>query len=168
MSPGARAPRSCSASRAPEAPTSRATVTDALPAGFPRQYDQSAFGLDVEYARDHLLLRAEALASWWEMPALGTPAIDAPLRALGFYLEGRVKVAPGWTLGARMDHLAFSDLQGSSAQDTWDARVTRVEAGASWTPRRHVTLRGVYQYNWRDTRRFSREGFLAAQLSLWF
>ena len=46
--------------------------------------------------------------------------------------------------------------------------MTRVEAGVSFDPRRHVSLRAVYQYNWRDTARYSREGFVAAQLGLWF
>ena len=87
---------------------------------------------------------------------------------MGAYLEGRYKVAPGWTAGARVDRLAFSTLKGSVTTDTWDANVTRVEAGVSWVPRRHVTLRAVYQYNWRDTARYSREGFVAGQLGLWF
>jgi hypothetical protein len=110
------------------------SVTDALPAGLPRSYAQSALGSDLEYARGHLLLRAEVLASWWELPAVGTPAIADPVRSVGAYVEGRYKVAPGWTAGARVDRLAFSTLKGSVTTDTWDANVTRVEAGVSWCP----------------------------------
>jgi hypothetical protein len=102
------------------------------------------------------------------MPALGSPAIEAPLGAFGFYLEGRYKLAPGWTAGFRLDRLSFAELAGSRRTDTWDAGVTRMEGGLSWTPRRHLTLRAVYQYNWRDSARFSKEGFVAGQLGLWF
>jgi hypothetical protein len=143
-------------------------VTDTLPAALRRDYRQSSVGLDVEYARGHLLLRAEAVASRWEVPPIGSPAITDPLRVWGLYLEASYKVAPGWTVGARVDRLTFSEIQGSRSWDTWDANVTRLEAGASYSPRRHLALRGVYQYNWRDTDRYSREGFLAAQLGLWF
>jgi hypothetical protein len=144
------------------------SVIETLPASLQHSYAQTALGLDVEHARGHLLLRAEVVATWWEMPPLGSPAIVDPLRAVGGYLEGRYRVAAGWTLGARVDRLAFSTLQGSVRTDTWDANVTRVEGGVSWSPRRHLILRAVYQYNWRDTARFSREGFLAGQLGLWF
>lgn len=144
------------------------SVTDTFPPELAESYAQTALGLDLEHARGHLLLRAEVVASWWEVPPVGTPAIVDPLRAVGAYVEGRYRVAPGWTVGARVDRLGFSTLQGSERRDTWDANVTRVEAGVSWSPRRHVSLRAVYQYNWRDTPRFSREGFLAGQLGLWF
>lgn len=144
------------------------TVTAALPADLQGDYAQSSVGADVEYARGHLLLRAEAVASRWKVPPIGSPAIAEPLRARGVYLEASYKVAPGLTVGARVDHLSFSKIQGSTSWDTWDANVTRAEAGASYSPRRHLWLRAVYQHNWRDTYRFSREGFLAAQLGLWF
>ena len=144
------------------------SVTDSLAPGLPSSYAQSALGLDLEHARGHLLLQAEVVASWWELPPIGAPAIEDPLRTVGAYVEGRYKLAPGWTVGARVDRLTFSTLQGSARSDTWDANVTRVEGGVSWTPRRHVSLRAVYQYNWRNTPRYSREGFLAGQLGLWF
>ena len=144
------------------------SVIQTLPASLQHPYAQTAAGFDVEHVRGHLLLRAEWVATWWEMPPVGTPAIVDPLRAVGGYVEGRYRVAAGWTLGARVDRLTFSTLQGSVRTDTWDANVTRVEGGVSWSPRRHVLLRAVYQYNWRDTARFSKEGFLAGQLGLWF
>jgi hypothetical protein len=146
----------------------RSSVVDNLPEDLRKGYHQSALGLDMEYARGHLLLRAEVIQSWWELPPVGTPAITDPLRGFAAYLEGRYKMAPGWTAGARVDRLRFSTLQGSSIQDTWDANVTRVEAGVAWSPRRQLSLRAVYQYNWRDTRLFSREGFIAGQIGVWF
>ena len=144
------------------------SVTDSLAPDQQRSYKQDALGLDLEHARGHLVLQAEVVASWWDLPPVGAPAIEHPLRTIGAYIEGRYKLAPGWTVGARVDRLASSTLQGSARTDTWDANVTRVEGGVAWTPRRHVSLRAVYQYNWRDTARYSREGFLAGQLGLWF
>ena len=146
----------------------RSSVTDNLPVDLRKSYRQSALGLDAEYVRGHLVLRAEAIKSWWELPPIGTPAITDPLGVLAAYLEGRYKIAPGWTVGARVDRLSFTTLQGSSTWDTWDANVTRVEAGVAWSPRRHLSLRAVYQYNWRDTGLFSREGFIAGQIGIWF
>ncbi len=144
------------------------SVTDALPPALGDDYRQQAVGLDLEHVRGHLVLRAEAIASRWRVPPIGSPAITEPLPSFGAFVEGRYRLAPGWTLGARVDRLEFGELQGTNARDTWDANVTRVEAGVSFTPRRHVSLRAVYQYNWRDTKYFSREGFVAAQLGLWF
>lgn len=144
------------------------SVTDALPPALGDDYRQQAIGLDLEHVRGHLLLRAEAVATRWRVPPIGTPAITEPLASFGAFVEGRYRLAPGWTLGARVDRLAFAELQGTRQTDTWDANVTRVEAGVSFTPRRHLSLRAVYQYNWRDTARYSREGFVAAQLGLWF
>lgn len=144
------------------------SVTDGLPPALGDDYRQQALGLDLEHARGHLVLRAEAIASRWRVPPIGSPAITEPLPSFGAFVEGRYRLAPGWTLGARVDRLAFGEIQGTRQANTWDANVTRVEAGVSFTPRRHVSLRAVYQYNWRDTARFSREGFVAAQLGLWF
>jgi hypothetical protein len=143
-------------------------VTEALPPGRQGPYRQEALGLDVEYMRGHLLVRGEAIKSWWEMPPVGVPAITDPLGLLALYLEGRYKLAPGVTAGARVDRLSFTTLKGTLTSDTWDANVTRVEAGVAWSPRRHLSLRAVYQYNWRDAGPKTREGFIAGQLGLWF
>jgi hypothetical protein len=144
------------------------SVTDVLPSGLGDDFRQRAIGLDLEHALGHLVLRAELVASRFELPAIGTPAVEEPLGILGGFLEARYRVAPGWTVGARVDRLDFSTLRGSRTSESWDAEVTRVEAGVSFVPRRHVSLRAVYQYNWRDSGRYAREGFLAAQLGLWF
>jgi hypothetical protein len=139
-----------------------------LPASLGDDYRQQALGVDLEHARGHLVLRTEVVASRWSVPPVGSAPLTEPLPALGAYVEGRYRVAPGWTVGARVDRLEFGEIRGTRGWDTWDADVTRVEAGVSFTPWRHVSLRAVYQYNWRDTTRFSSEGFVAAQLGLWF
>jgi hypothetical protein len=144
------------------------TATDALPAALGDDYRQQTLGLDVEVARGHLVLRSEVVASRWSVPPVGYSPITEPLPAVGGFLEARYRVAPGVSLGARVDRLEFGQIQGARRWDTWDADVTRVEAGVSYTPRRHVSLRTTYQYNWRDTARFSSEGFLAVQLGIWF
>ena len=145
------------------------TVVDALPpdqAG--RRYRQWAGGLDVEYSRGYWLLRAEAIASAWDMPALGTPPVPSRLSALALMAEGRYRLAPGWSVAARVDHLGFSQMETSHGRVTWDAPVERVEAAVSYSPERHVQVRAGYQYNWRDGGRVREEGFAVAQLLVWF
>ncbi len=144
------------------------SATSTLPASLGDDYRQQALGLDLEHARGHLVLRAEVVASRWSVPPVGRAPLTEPLPAVGAFAEGRYRVAPGWTLGARVDRLEFGDIQGTRGWDSWDADVTRVEAGVAFTPRRRLSLRVVYQYNWRDTERFANEEFVAAQLGIWF
>jgi hypothetical protein len=143
-------------------------VVNGLPPLEARNYYQQALGFDAEYSRGHLLLRGEAIVSWWDVPFVEPPPVPSPLRAVGLYLEGRYRIAPGWNVAARVDHLGFNQISGTTRSDTWDANVTRIEAGGSWSPWRHASLKAVYQYNWRDTKRLGREGFVAGQLTLWF
>jgi len=144
-------------------------VTDALPAGQPRSYDQKAAGLDLEWAYGYWILRGEAVWSAFEVPVLGTPAIDSPLKALGVMLEARFKIAPGLYAAARVDHLGFSDIQASRGPVPWEAPVLRVEAGAGYSLHRNLLLKAVYQFNRRDGG-FTRQkaNLVAAEVLFWF
>lgn len=125
---------------------------------------QRALGLDLEYARGHLLLRAEAVWSAWDVPTVRRRALGA----WGASVEGRVRLAPTLDAAARLDHLGFDQLQGETRRGTWDAPVWRVETGLGFRLRRGVRLKGVYQYNWRDGGYVRREGFAVAQLAVRF
>lgn len=145
------------------------TVTDALPPGLPRAYDQKAAGIDLEWSHGYWIVRAEAVWSAWDVPVIEAPFIDSPLQALGLTVEARFKVAPGLYVAARGDHLGFSDIETTRGPLPWDAPVTRVEAGAGYSVRRYLLLKAVYQFNRRDggyTRR--QESLVAGQLLLWF
>jgi hypothetical protein len=124
---------------------------------------QRAYGLDAEYSRGYWLVRAEGVWSAWDMPAIGEPRVEGPLRAGAVSVEGRYKLMPGLYAAARFDHLAFSRPQGMSV--SWDAPVTRFEYGAGYHIRRNVLVKGIMQHN---RRRGMRSLDLAAgQLLFW-
>jgi hypothetical protein len=131
-------------------------------------YRQDALGLDLEWAAGYWILRAEAVWSRWELPAIDATRIEDPLDALGLYAEARYKLLPGVHLAGRVERLAFSGLATVAGRQTWDAPVTRVEAGAGWTPRRHVLLKASWQHNRRDGGRVRENDLVAAQVLLWF
>jgi hypothetical protein len=78
-------------------------------------------------------------------------------------VEGRYKIRPGLYAAARADHLGFSRVRGIA----WDAPVWRIEAGGGFSPRRHLLLKGVYQYSRREGTPASLRA-IAGQLLAWF
>jgi hypothetical protein len=145
------------------------TLAPDVPAGTrPAEYSQRAVGVDAEYSRAYWLVRAEWLRTWWQVPALAAPAIGDPLSASGLAVEGRYTIAPGLYAAARVDRLSFGTVPGSAGAETWDANVSRVEAGLGYSLTRHIVVKAVYQHNRRDGGRVRRANFGAAQLLLWF
>jgi len=109
----------------------------------------------------------------------GTPTLDPPstvtpeshvarLRALALSIEGRYTFLPGAYVAARAEHLGFNRITGSNGPQTWDANVRRFEIGGGYYLQRNVIARVSWQYNERDTARFNRGRFAAAQLLFWF
>jgi hypothetical protein len=135
----------------------------------PGDYRQTAWGTDAEYSRHYYLLRFESIVSDWRVPIVKAPAVDRPLRAVSTSVEGRYKIATGFYAAARVDHLGFSDIAGSTATLPWDAPVTRVEIGAGLSIQRNLLLKLAYQHNDRDGGVLARTEHLeAAQLVFWF
>ena len=85
-------------------------------------------------------------------------------RALGLSLEALYRLRPGLDAAARFDRLGFGELTGSRKTDSWDAPVTRVEAGLVYALRRGLAVKAVYQYNWRSAGPRGRNGFPAVQV----
>ena len=133
-----------------------------------RDFMQSVFGADLEYSRDHWLLRADAVLGEFLIPALRAPFITDPLRALAVSLEGRYVIGPGLYLAARAEHLAFSHIRGSNGAAEWDAPVTRVEAGGGYYLQRNVVARVTVQVNRREGGRVRESTLPAIQLLYWF
>jgi hypothetical protein len=137
--------------------------------GHHKEFTQTAWGGDLEYSRDHYLLRFEMVGSAWRLPAVGAPALPQPLAALSTSIEGRYKLRPGLYAAARLDHLGFSEVVGTEETLPWDAPVTRAEIGAGYSVQRNLLLKLSYQLNRRDGGRLARVGHLpAAQLVFWF
>lgn len=136
---------------------------DVVPAAGGRDYRQQAVGIDLEYSRNRWLVRGEAIRSTWRLPAIA-PALTA---RTGF-LEGRVRVHPRVFVAGRVDRMDFSRLTGTSGEPTWDAPVTRLEAGGGWYFRRNLVGKLAAQHNWRDGGRVKQRSFVSAQVLFWF
>jgi len=137
----------------------------------PESYAQTAAGADVEYSRDHWIVRAEAIWSQWRVPTPLSPAgASVDLRALGAFVEARYRFTPRAFVAARLDSLSFSSLTTASASSpmSWDAPVRRVEIGAGYMLQRNLTARVSLQYNARDGGRVQHRTFIAGQLAFWF
>jgi hypothetical protein len=133
-----------------------------------RKFMQNAYGADLEYSRDHWLVRADAVLGEFLIPALQAPFITDPLRALALSLEGRYVIGPGLYVAARAEHLAFSHIRGTSGSAEWDAPVTRVEAGGGYYLQRNVVARLTVQVNRREGGRVRESTLPALQLLYWF
>lgn len=131
-------------------------------------FAQTAWGGDVEYSRAYYVLRAETVFSQWTMPSLGSPAISRPLRAVATFVEGRYKIRPGFYVAARADRLGFNRIAGSKGPATWDAPVTRVEAGGGYSIQRNLLLKISAQLDRRDGGRTRKAHLVAGQLVFWF
>jgi len=134
----------------------------------PGHDSQSAAGIDADVSAGRWLVRGELVFSQWRVPSAGTAGLAAPLGAGSAYLESRLKLWPGVFVAARADRLWFSTVAGSTASATWDANVTRLEAGAGWTIRRGLLVKASGIANWRDGGRVRREYLAAVQLVAWF
>jgi hypothetical protein len=139
--------------------------------GRDREFTQHATGADVEFSRAYYLLRFETIVSDWRLPIVRAPELTLPLRALSTSVEGRYRIVPGVYAAARVDHIGFSKVTGTSAQGTlpWDAPITRVELGGGLSIQRNLLVKVSYQHNERDGGPLLRVGRLAAtQVVFWF
>ncbi len=132
---------------------------------------QRALGADLEYSRDHWIVRSEVVWSRWSFPAPLPPSNDGTVGALGAWAEGRYRITPRVYLAGRADRLTFSRLRGSVPRSRalpWDAPVTRVEAGFGVYLQRNFVLRTMAQGNWRSAGRVHDRTFVSAQFAYWF
>ena len=143
----------------------RAAIGD----GRATDFTQGAWGGDLEYSRDHYLLRFETVVSGWRLPIIQAPALPERLGAVSVSLEGRYRLRPGLYAAARFDHLGFSDIVGTRETAPWDAPVTRFEIGAGYSIQRNLLLKLSYQHNDRDGGVLLRMAHLTSvQLGFWF
>ena len=129
---------------------------------------QRSLGADVEYSRDHWIVRSEIVWSRWAFPTALAPSDARSLDALASWVEGRYRLTPRIFLAARADHLGFSELQGSVLVLPWDSPVSRIESGVGYYLQRNLVLRAMVQQNWRDAGRVTRRTYVSGQLAYWF
>jgi hypothetical protein len=133
--------------------------------GSPRE---TALSADAEYSRGYWLVRGEAIANRRTLPAFRAPYLSAPLWTGWMAVETRYKLFPGMYLAARLERLSFSSLSGATSTDTWDANVTRLEAGGGYSLGRNTLVKLSYQRNRRDSTWYPRQQLVSAQVVLWF
>jgi hypothetical protein len=144
-------------------------VTELLTGGTGgNKYTQEAWGADAEYSRDHWLVRSEMVWSRWRVPLAASAPSGIDLDALAIWAEGRYKLTPRISLGLRVDHLGFSDVQTSTMVLPWDAPVNRIETAIGYSLQRNLTARIGVQRNDRDAGRVHSRTYFAAQLAYWF
>lgn len=125
---------------------------------------QTSLGIDTEYSAGHLVLRAEAIWSRFEMPTLDSGALGA----FGGLIEARYKLSPGLYLAARVDHMRHDRVEGADGPIRWEAHITRIEAGIGYYFHRHVLAKVSFQYNERSGGHVTARGIPAVQLLFWF
>jgi hypothetical protein len=140
------------------------TATNASGASDNGRYTQTAWGADAELSRDHYVIRFEGMVSAWTVPTLRD---GGRLRAWSTSVEGRYRVWPGLYVAARGEHLGFSRLVGETRTDTWDAPVTRVEAGGGYSLQRNLLLKLTVQRNSRPSTRTRGTTLGALQVVYW-
>lgn len=149
-------------------PPTAGYVTPAAPEAATGRFHQRTWGADAEYSIGYFLVRAELVAARWRIPPLGEPAVTDPLTATSLSVEGRYRLGAGITTALRVDRQGFSDLTGTYQTMPWDAPVTRLEGGLSWSATRNVIVRGSLQHNTRSRGKLRRATLPALQVTLWF
>jgi hypothetical protein len=143
-------------------------VLDAITYPDKQSLTQSAYGADIEYSRDHWLVRSDAVLSEWDLPVATQTATSLTLKALALRVEGRYAFMPGLFGAARVEHLAFNRVTGTTRTISWDAPVSRVEVGGGYYLQRNLVAKLSVQQNWRDGTRINYARFIAMQLLYWF
>lgn len=131
---------------------------------------QAAAGADVEYSRDHWLVRGETIWSRWTLPYPLAPSSNRSVSALAAWVEAQYRLTPRIVAASRLDRLGFSTIAGSAASVAlpWDAPVNRVEASLGYYLQRNLVARLAVQANQRDSGRVRQRTYFAGQLAYWF
>lgn len=135
-----------------------------------RDYLQRALGADVEYSRDHWLVRSEIVWSAWDLPYVGAGHQADAVSALAAYVEGRYRVTPRVFVAARGDRIGFSRVQDARLQWlSWEAPVERAEIAAGYYFQRNLVGRVAVQRNVRiGAGRVRERTYVAGQVTFWF
>jgi hypothetical protein len=136
-----------------------------LPAGTRRSdFAQTLWGLDVQYARGHLVVFAELFRTEWQVPN-----VPVGLGAVAGYVEARYTLRPGLYVAGRygrIEHDEVADVAGG--RTAWDYPATRVELGAGYFLSERLLAK--LQYEWNTQGGAAEEGadVLSASLSFGF
>jgi hypothetical protein len=143
-------------------------LATAVPGGRVDDGVQRAWSADVEYSAGRALARAEVIRSRWTLPVALTGKGPEPLDATAVLVEARYRLWPGVQVAGRAEHLSFGTLATASGPVRWEAPVTRLEAGGSYTLIRNIVVKASWQRNTREGGRIRRLSLGALQVVYWF
>ena len=128
-------------------------------------YDQTVFGVDLAYSRDHLELFAELMRNRWEIPNLE----ESALSNTGGYVEAKYALFPGVGLSVRYGMIVYDKISdGTGGQAPWDYDVRRVETGLEYYIDRNVRAKAVVQFNNLDGAADNSDHIVGLQLATFF
>jgi class 3 adenylate cyclase len=124
------------------------TTLNPLPPGSAvGDFAQQLWGFEAAFARGPVEARGELLLDRWEVPNLPD---DAP-RDVSFYLETKVKLAPGIFAAARYSGIRFDEIgDGSGGRARWGYPVDRLQLAAGYQLGRTTEIRAEYMLNATD------------------
>jgi hypothetical protein len=130
-------------------------------------YHQTLAMADFELQAGHLEVHAEGAHNIWQTPFVGDLKTD------GGYVELKYSLPFGTFIAGRADALRFGEVTDSlGVKRTWDANVTRGEAGLGYRFDRHVQGKVVYQHTEhvypRDVDPIQKVHLVAMQVSIAF
>lgn len=142
----------------------RAAQSAAFPQGDRvEDYLQRLWGFDVEYARGHFQLVAEAVRNEWQVPNL---TVDA-LGNTGAYVEGKYELGPGFYYALRYGFIDFDAIaDGAGGRRDWDFDTRRIETGVGYYLSRQTRVKTLVQLNSWDKEASDRhDRFFAVELA---
>jgi hypothetical protein len=140
-------------------------LSDELPTGKTgNDYHQTLAMADFELQAGHLELHAEGAHNSWQTPFVGD------LKTNGGYVEVKYSLPFGTFIAGRAEALRFGEITDSlGVKHTWDANVSRGEAGLGYRFDRHVQA-SSYQHTElvypRDVDPIEKLHLLAMQISI--
>jgi len=143
-----------------------------LPAGTDvDDFNQEIYGFDLEYGVRHLALYAELAKNRWEHPNITDgQGRREDLETLGWYVEGRYTLAPGFFAAVRYDRIDFGEIHdgtGTGRKVPWNYDVYLWEYGLGYYLTDRVIAKLLRQ-DYKTTSEPHKEHFWAVQVSASF
>jgi hypothetical protein len=124
-----------------------------------RDFDQQIVSADVSYLQGPMMLRAEAMIDYWEVPPL-----DQRLRDLSYTAEIQWDLLAGISAAARFGLIDFGPMTAWGRTLDWDRDVYRMEGSLGYRLVRNAgVMVSAYQQNVRGA-----EGTRFVGARLWY
>jgi len=127
-------------------------------------YDQTIWGAELTYSRGLADLRAEVLLDSWDVPAV----TEYP-KEVAYYVEGKLKLAPGFAAAARFGSIVFNRIpRDNGTPEKWDYDIHRAQLGIVYRYSQRIELKTEYMLNHTTGPRDPSDNLFAVQASVTF